>query len=80
MRGQESAGAYVDDASITSQHQGRMVEDKSVDARRDLGRDAARHRELSGFAKDATEKHTAETIAMKAKGVKSVQNNITVEP
>ena len=35
---------------------------------------------LSGFARDSTEKHNAETIAMKTKGVKSVQNNITVKP
>ena len=31
-RGQESVGAYVDDASITHDGQGRMVEDKYVDA------------------------------------------------
>ena len=35
---------------------------------------------LAGFAKNATEKTTAETIAMKVKGVKSVKNQIAVRP
>jgi hyperosmotically inducible periplasmic protein len=35
---------------------------------------------LSGFAKNATEKSTAEAIARKVKGVKSVKNEIAVRP
>jgi osmotically-inducible protein OsmY len=35
---------------------------------------------LSGFAKNATEKSTAESIARKVNGVKSVKNQIAVRP
>jgi hyperosmotically inducible protein len=35
---------------------------------------------LSGFAKNATEKATAEAIARKVNGVKSVRNEIAVRP
>jgi osmotically-inducible protein OsmY len=35
---------------------------------------------LSGFAKNTTEKVTAESIARKFEGVKSVKNEIAVRP
>jgi len=35
---------------------------------------------LSGFAKDATEKSAAESMAWKIAGVKSVKNEIIVRP
>ena len=35
---------------------------------------------LSGFAKNATEKSTAETIARKVHGVVGVKNEIAVRP
>ena len=35
---------------------------------------------LSGFAKNATERTTAEAIAHKVDGVKSVRNEIAVRP
>ena len=79
-RGQETVGAYVDDATITTQVKSRFVENKQVDA-------ASIHVEtlngtvmLSGFAKDATEKVTAEAIARKVNGVKSVKNEIAIRP
>lgn len=79
-RGQETVGAYVDDATITTQVKGRFVENKEVDA-------ASIHIEtlngtvlLSGFAKSATEKVTAEQIARKVNGVKSVRNEIAIRP
>jgi hyperosmotically inducible periplasmic protein len=79
-RGQETVGAYVDDATITTQVKGRFVENKEVDA-------ASIHIEtlngtvlLSGFAKNATEKSTAEAIARKVNGVKSVRNEIAIRP
>ncbi len=79
-RGQETVGAYIDDATITTQIKGRFVENKSVDA-------ASIHIEtlngtvmLTGFAKNATERSTAETIARGVNGVKSVRNEIAVRP
>ncbi len=79
-RGQESVGAYVDDAAITSTVQARMVEDKSVDADAIKVETQNGNVMLSGFAKSSLEKNTAESIAMKVRGVKSVQNNVAVRP
>ena len=77
-RGQETVGAYVDDATMTTQIKSRFIENKQVDA-------ASIHVEtlngtvlLSGFAKDATEKMTAEDIARKVNGVRSVRNEIAI--
>jgi hypothetical protein len=75
-RGQETVGAYVDDASITTSVKARMIEDKAVDAAAIKVETLNGNVMLSGFAKDYTEKSTAESIAMRVKGVKSVQNNI----
>lgn len=79
-RGQETVGAYVDDATMTTQIKSRFVENKQVDA-------ASIHVEtlkgtvmLSGFAKNATEKRTAESIARGVNGVKSVKNEIAIRP
>jgi hyperosmotically inducible periplasmic protein len=79
-RGQESVGGYVDDSAITTSIKARLVEDKSVDAAAIQVETLNGSVQLSGFAKDRLEKQTAENIAMKVKGVKSVQNNIAVRP
>jgi hyperosmotically inducible protein len=80
MRGQETVGAYVDDATITTQVKSRFVENKQVDA-------ASIHVEtlngtvmLSGFAKGAAEKSAAGDIARQVNGVKSVKNEIAIRP
>ena len=77
-RGQETVGAYVDDATITTQVKSRFIENKEVDA-------SSIHVEtlngtvmLSGFAKSALEKNTAENIVRNVKGVKSVKNEIAI--
>ena len=80
MRGQESAGAYVDDASITSAVKAKMVENKDVDAGAIKVETLNGTVMLSGFAKNETERQTAERIARDTKGVKSVKNAITVKP
>jgi osmotically-inducible protein OsmY len=79
-RGQESVGAYVDDASITTSVKARMVEDKNVDASAIKVETLNGEVMLSGFAKNWNEKNTAEAIAMKVKGVKAVKNEIAVRP
>ena len=79
-RGQESVGAYVDDTAITSSVKARYVDSKDVDAS-SIGVETFKGTVmLSGFAKNATEKSTAESIAMNVKGVKSVKNQIAVRP
>lgn len=79
-RGQESVGAYVDDAAITTSVKARMVEDKAVDAAAIKVETLNGTVMLSGFAKNSVEKSTAESIAMKVKGVKMIQNNVVVRP
>ena len=80
MRGQESAGAYVDDASITASVKTKMVESKDVDAGAIKVETLNGTVMLSGFAKNALEKSTAERIAAQTKGVKSVKNEIAIRP
>ncbi|MEO8523929.1 MAG: BON domain-containing protein [Caldimonas sp.] len=79
-RGQETVGAYVDDAAITTSVKARMVEDKQVDAAAIKVQTLNGEVMLSGFAKSWNEKNTAESIAMKVKGVKAVKNEIAVRP
>jgi osmotically-inducible protein OsmY len=80
MRGQETVGTYVDDASITTAVKARMVENKDVDAGAIKVETLNGTVMLSGFAKNALEKSTAESIARGTKGVKSVTNQIAVRP
>jgi len=79
-RGQESVGAYVDDATITTQVKSRFVENKDVDASSIRVETLNGTVMLSGFAKNALEKTTAENIAKKVSGVKSVKNEIAIRP
>src|SRR5512139_2359869 len=77
-RGQSTVGEYVDDATITTQVKARMVENKQVDAAAISVETLNGTVMLSGFAKNPTERSTAEQIARGVKGVKSVRNEITV--
>lgn len=79
-RGQETVGAYVDDAGITTLIKSRFVENKDVDAASIKVETLNGTVMLSGFAKSANEKNTAEVIARGVKGVKAVKNEITVRP
>ena len=79
-RGQESAGAYIDDAAITTSVKARFVENKDVDATSIKVETLNGTVMLSGFAKNQTERMAAEDIAAKVKGVKSVRNSIAVRP
>ena len=77
-RGQETVGAYVDDAAITTAVKARFVENKDVDAASIKVETLNGTVMLSGFAKNALEKNTAESIARRVNGVKSVKNEIAV--
>jgi osmotically-inducible protein OsmY len=79
-RGQESVGAYVDDAAITTTVKKRFVENLRVDAASIKVETLNGSVLLSGFAKDGTERSTAETIARGVSGVRSVHNEIAVRP
>jgi len=79
-RGQETVGAYVDDATITTQIKSRFIENKDVDAASIKVETLNGTVMLSGFAKNSTERSTAEAIARNVNGVKSVRNEIAVRP
>ena len=80
VRGQETLGQYVDDATITTAIKAKFVEDKTVDAAAIRVETLNGTVQLSGFAKSQAEKQMAENIARSTKGVRTVQNNLTVRP
>ena len=79
-RGQETVGAYVDDASITTAVKARFVDNKDVDATSIKVETLNGTVMLSGFAKSQNEKDTADHLAWKISGVKAVKNDIAVRP
>lgn len=79
-RKQETVGAYVDDAAITTAVKARYVDNKQVDASSIRVETLNGTVMLSGFAKNGTEKTTAEELAWKVNGVKAVKNEIAVRP
>jgi hyperosmotically inducible periplasmic protein len=80
IRGQEDAGAYVDDASITTAVKAKFVEDKTVDAGAIKVETLKGAVSLSGFAKSNAERAQAEYLARNTKGVRQVLNHLTVRP
>ena len=79
-RGQETVGAYVDDTAITSTVKARFIDNRNVDAASIKVETLNGTVLLSGFAKNATERSTAESIARNVSGVRSVRNEISVRP
>jgi osmotically-inducible protein OsmY len=80
VRGQETAGSYVDDASVTAAVKAKFVEDKTVDAAAIKVETLNGTVQLSGFAKSNAEKAQAEYLARNTKNVRQVQNTIAVRP
>jgi osmotically-inducible protein OsmY len=80
VRGQETTGAYLDDTAITTEVKARLLENKDVAGTSISVETLNGTVMLSGFAKSATEKSTAESLALKVKGVKAVKNEIAVRP
>ena len=79
-RGQQTTGAYIDDASITTQVKSRMLSNPDVAGTSISVETLNGTVLLSGFAKSALEKSTAERIARDVNGVKSVRNEIAIRP
>jgi len=80
QRGQETVGAYVDDAAITTSVKARFIDNKDVDAGAIKVETLNGTVMLSGFAKSQDERMKAQDIAMKVSGVKTVKNEIAVRP
>jgi osmotically-inducible protein OsmY len=79
-RGQESVGAYVDDAAITTGVKARFVDNPNVDAASIKVETLNGTVLLSGFAKNNLERSSAEGIARSVSGVRQVRNEISVRP
>ena len=79
-RGQETTGAYVDDARITTQIKSRMLADTNVAGTSISVETLNGTVMLSGFAKSSFERATAEKIARDVNGVMVVKNEIAVRP
>ena len=78
MRNQESVGAYIDDATLTTRVKAKMAEDKTVSAMA-IGVETLKGVvQLSGFAKSAEERNMAERLARSTSGVASVKNDIVI--
>ncbi len=80
IRDQETVGAYVDDATITTSIKARFVDSPDVAASSIKVETLNGTVMLSGFAKNINERSTAESIARKVSGVKSVRNEVVVRP
>jgi len=79
-RDQSTVGQYVDDSAITTAVKAKFVGNKEVDASSISVETLNGTVQLSGFAKSASEKSTAESIARNVNGVKSVKNDILIRP
>jgi hyperosmotically inducible protein len=77
-RDQQSVGAYVDDAALTTRVKAKFAEDKAVSAMAISVETLNGVVQLSGFAKSAEEKAMAERLARDTSGVRAVRNDIIV--
>jgi hyperosmotically inducible periplasmic protein len=78
VRDQQTVGTYIDDATITTQIKSRMAADPVTNAIAISVETLKGEVQLSGFAKNASEKSRAEVIARDVNGVKRVRNDIVV--
>jgi osmotically-inducible protein OsmY len=79
MRGQSTAGEYVDDVTITTQIKAELLESKKVDGW-DINVDVLKGKvTLLGWASDNTERMKATEIARAVKGVTSVDNQLKIK-
>lgn len=78
IQGRETAGQYVDDATISTTIRANLVKDQALKAF-DIHVETMQGTvQLSGFVATPAQKVQAENIARSVKGVRSVQDNIIV--
>lgn len=78
VRDQQTVGAYIDDAALTTEIKAKFVEDKTVDAAAIKVETLNGTVVLSGFAKSSAESKQAEAIARSIKGVRQVRNTLLI--
>ncbi len=77
-RDQQTVGSYIDDAAITARVKARFADNSTVSAMA-IGVESLKGVvQLSGFAKSADERATAERLARETSGVVAVRNDIVV--
>ncbi len=79
-RKQESVGAYIDDATLTTRVKSKFAADPTVSAMSISVETMKGTVQLSGFAKNSDEKSMAEKLARETSGVVAVRNDIAVRP
>jgi hyperosmotically inducible periplasmic protein len=77
-RGQESVGAYIDDATLTTRVKAKFAEDPVVSTMAISVETMKGVVQLGGFAKTSQERSTAERLARATSGVVQVRNDIVV--
>lgn len=80
VRDQQSVGSYIDDATLTTRVKGKFAENQTVSAMAISVETLKGVVQLSGFAKTAQERATAERLARETSGVVGVKNDIVVRP
>jgi hypothetical protein len=78
-RHQETVGAYVDDAAVTTKVKAKFAEDPTVSAMAIKVDTMKGVVQLSGFAKSGEERMMAERLARNTNGVTDVRNDIIVK-
>jgi hyperosmotically inducible periplasmic protein len=79
LRGESTAGEYVDDVAITTQVKVELLDSKKVDGL-DVNVDVMNGRvKLTGWASTVAERSKATELARAVKGVKSVDNQIKIK-
>jgi hyperosmotically inducible protein len=76
----DTAGEYLDDATITTKVKASFAEDKWVKGRDISVRTDQGVVDLTGTVDGASESDRATALASKVKGVKAVHNNLKVSP
>lgn len=79
VQGRETAGQYVDDATISTKVRTQLVQEQSLKAFNIHVETMQGTVQLSGFVDTRAQKDQAGTIARGVAGVVSVQNNILVK-
>lgn len=78
MQGRQTAGEYVDDATITTKIKAELIKDKSLPASQINVETMQQTVQLSGFVDSASQKLMAGKVARATEGVKDVKNDILV--
>jgi hyperosmotically inducible periplasmic protein len=77
-RKQETVGAYVDDAALTTRVKAKFAADPTVSAMAISVETLKGTVQLAGFAKSSDERMMAEKLARETSGVVAVRNDIAV--